>query len=123
VRKGGGVSCQIETRMRLLAAVRGGGREGNQLYYPETLRERRAPEEEFEALARETRMSGARIGWGLNVQSIARDGEVKRQEFRAKSGSGFLRPWRVPQSLGICLDPGTPFTADTLRPFSSAATP
>ena len=29
-------------------------------------------------------MSGAKIGWGLHMQSIARDGEVDRQEFRAK---------------------------------------
>ena len=40
---------------------------------PETSRERRAPGEAFEAVARETRMSGARIGWGLQVQSIARE--------------------------------------------------
>jgi hypothetical protein len=34
------------------------------------------------------------------VQSIARDGEVNRQEFRAKSGSGFLRMWGVRNPLG-----------------------
>jgi hypothetical protein len=53
--------------------------------------------EAFEAVDRETRVSGAQIGWGLQVQSIARGKEANRGEVRANSGSEYM-PNRTPRA-------------------------
>jgi hypothetical protein len=63
--------------------------------------------EAFEAVDRETGMSGAKIGWGLDVQSIARHGEVNKslvdrmkEDVEAKGRERHANPGRSRDYVG-----------------------